>query len=148
MHSIAFISRSNLRLTLFSVDPNGCSPSGHWPDSFIDSFLCSSMRLFITTAHSGHKQSTCCWKPRAASCMWLLTVVAGLAPRGHPLVGQVVKVSASRAEDPGFESHLRRDFSRSSHTSDFKIGTPVASLPGALRYSISAGTDRPGVSIL
>ena len=25
------------------------------------------------------------------------------------LVGLVVKASASRAEDPGFESHLRRD---------------------------------------
>ena len=28
------------------------------------------------------------------------------------LVGLVVKASASRAEDPGFESRLRRDFSR------------------------------------
>ena len=28
------------------------------------------------------------------------------------LVGQVVKASASRAEDPGFESRLRRDFFR------------------------------------
>ena len=27
------------------------------------------------------------------------------------LVGLVIKVSASRAEDPGFESRLRRDFS-------------------------------------
>ena len=33
------------------------------------------------------------------------------------LVGLVVKVSASRAEDPGFDSHLRLgDFFRSSHT--------------------------------
>ena len=29
----------------------------------------------------------------------------------HRLVGLVVKASASRAEDPGFESHLQRDFS-------------------------------------
>ena len=36
------------------------------------------------------------------------------------LVGLVVKVSASRAEDPGFEFRLRRDFSGSSHTSDLK----------------------------
>ena len=64
------------------------------------------------------------------------------------LVGLVVKASASRAEDPGFESRLRRDFSGSSHTSDLKIGTPVASLPGAWRYRISTGTGRPGVSIL
>ena len=34
------------------------------------------------------------------------------------LGGLVVKASASRAEDPGFESHMRRDFSGSSHTSD------------------------------
>ena len=48
------------------------------------------------------------------------------------LVGLVVKASASRAEDTGFESPLRRDFfSGSSHTSDLKIGTPVATLPGA-----------------
>ena len=40
------------------------------------------------------------------------------------LVGLVVKASASRAEDPGFESRLRRDFSGSSHTGDSKIGTP------------------------
>ena len=36
----------------------------------------------------------------------------------------------------------------SSHTSDFKIGTPVATLPGAWRYRVSTGTGRPGVSIL
>ena len=39
------------------------------------------------------------------------------------LVGLVVKASASRAEDPGFESRFRRDFSASSQTSDVKIGT-------------------------
>ena len=36
----------------------------------------------------------------------------------------------------------------SSHTSDLKIGTPVASLPGAWHYRVSAETGRPGVSIL
>ena len=66
----------------------------------------------------------------------------------HRLVGLVVKASASRTEDPGFESRLRRDFSGSSHTSDLKIGTPVASLLGAWRYRVSSGTGRPGVSIL
>ena len=39
-------------------------------------------------------------------------------------------------------------FSGSSHTSDLKIGTPVATLPGAWRYRVSTGTGRPGVSIL
>ena len=66
----------------------------------------------------------------------------------HRLVGLVVKASASRAEGPGYESRFRRDFSGSSHTSDFKIGTPVATQPGAWHYRVSAGTGRPGVSIL
>ena len=57
---------------------------------------------------------------------------------GNHLVGLVVKVSPLGAEDPGFESHLRRDFSRSSHTSDLKIGTPVAALPGAWHYTIGS----------
>ena len=57
-------------------------------------------------------------------------------------------VNASRAEDPGFKSHLRRDFFRSSHTSDLKTGTPVATLPGAWRYRVRAGTGWPSVSIL
>ena len=63
-------------------------------------------------------------------------------------VGLVVKASASRAEDPGFEPHMRQAFSGSSHTSDFKIGTPAATLPGAWRYRVITGTGWPGVSIL
>ena len=66
----------------------------------------------------------------------------------YRLVGLVVKASASRAEDPGFESHLRRDFFGSSHASDLKIGTLVATLPDTWRYRVSAGTGQPGVSIL
>ena len=50
----------------------------------------------------------------------------GFTPR-YRLVGLVVKASASRAEDPGLESR----FSGSSHSGDLKIGTPVATLPGA-----------------
>ena len=37
------------------------------------------------------------------------------------LVDLVVKAFPSRAEDPGFESRLRRDFSGSSHISDLKV---------------------------
>ena len=69
-------------------------------------------------------------------------------PPLHCLVGIVVKASVWRAEDPGFQPCLRRDFSGSSHTCDFKIDTPVTTLPGAWRYRVSAGTGRPGVSIL
>ena len=73
---------------------------------------------------------------------------SGGSEEGHRLVGLVVKASAWRVEDPGFESHLRRDFFGSSHTSDLKIGTPVATLPGAWREDVSAMTGWPGVSIL
>ena len=60
----------------------------------------------------------------------------------------MVKTYALRVEDPGFKSCLHRDFSRSSQTIDLKIGTPVATLPGAGRYRVSAGTGWPCVSIL
>ena len=49
------------------------------------------------------------------------------------------KASASRAEDPWFESCLRRDFSGSSHTSDLKIGTPVATLPSTWHTGSALG---------
>ena len=57
-------------------------------------------------------------------------------------------LSASGAEDPGFESRLRRDFFRVESYQWLKIGTPVATLPGAWYFRVNAGTDRPGVSIL
>ena len=49
---------------------------------------------------------------------------------------------------PGSNPARAEIFPGSSHTSDLKIGTPVATLPGAWRYKVSAGTGRPGVSIL
>ena len=64
------------------------------------------------------------------------------------LVGLVVKASASRAEDPGFKARLQRDFSRVELYQWLKIGTPVATLPGAWHYRLSAGNGWPGVSIL
>ena len=64
------------------------------------------------------------------------------------LVGLVLKASALGAEDLGFKSRLQWDFSGLSHTSDLKIGTPVATLPGAWHYRVSTGTGRSGVSIL
>ena len=77
---------------------------------------------------------------------------SGLRPvyylQADRLVGLVVKTPASGAEGPGFESHSRRDFSGTSHASDSKIGTPVATLPGAWRYRVSAGAGRSGVSML
>ena len=77
-----------------------------------------------------------------------LAITPPLFPLREPPRWPSGKASASRAEYPGFESRLRRNFFGSSHTSDSKIGTPVAPLPGALSYRVSSGTGRPGVSIL
>ena len=67
----------------------------------------------------------------------------------HRLVGPVVKASASRAEEPGFDSRLHRgDFFGSSRASDLKICTRVSTLPGTRRYRVSAATGWRGVSIL
>ena len=70
----------------------------------------------------------CCIPPQGPSGK--VSVPGDLKTRGSiraiRLAGLVVKASTSAAEDPGFESRLRRDFSGSSHTSDLKIGTPVA----------------------
>ena len=49
---------------------------------------------------------------------------------------------------PGLNPACAGIFSRSNHTNDLKIGTPVAILPGAWRYRVSAGSGRPDVSIL
>ena len=66
----------------------------------------------------------------------------------HRLIGLVVKAPASRVEDPRLKSRLHQDFCGSSHTGDLDIGTPVATLPGAWHYRVSAGTGWPDVSIL
>ena len=65
---------------------------------------------------------------------------------GHLLVGLVVKVSASRAEDLGFYCRFL-GFSGSSQTNDLRTGTPVVILPGTWFYRASVGTGWPGVSI-
>ena len=49
---------------------------------------------------------------------------------------------------PGSDPVCDGIFPGLSHTSDLEIGTPVATLPGAWCYKISAGTGWPGVSIL
>ena len=67
----------------------------------------------------------------------------------YRLDGLVVKASPSRAEDiPGSNPACGGVLPGSSYTSDSKIGSPMANLPGAWRYRVSAGTGWPGVSIL
>ena len=60
----------------------------------------------------------------------------------------MVRASALVVEDLGFKSRLRQDFSGLSHTSDLKIGNPVATLPGVWHYRVSTGTCQANVSIL
>ena len=64
------------------------------------------------------------------------------------LVGLVVRRTPRGRKVPGSNPACAGIFSGSSHTSDLNIGTPVATLPGAWRYRVSAGTGRPVVSIL
>ena len=76
-----------------------------------------------------------------------MRTVSRLLSTKERLVGQVVKASASRTAGPGVRFLLAPGVFGSNQTSDFKIGTPVVSLPGAC-YTVSAGTGWPGVSIL
>ena len=55
------------------------------------------------------------------------------------LSGKGVRLQSGR---PRFDSRLRRG---SFSDRDLKIGTPVATLPGAWPYRVSAGTGGPGV---
>ena len=71
---------------------------------------------------------------------WLLTV--------YHLAGLVVKASALKAADPGFNSCLHCYFSQLSHISDLKIDTPVATVLGTWHYRVSAGNSWPSISIL
>ena len=64
------------------------------------------------------------------------------------LVGLVVRRLPQERKIPGSNPACGGIFSGSSHTSNLKIGTPVATLPGAWHYRVSAGTGQPGVSIL
>ena len=64
------------------------------------------------------------------------------------LVGLVVRRLPRERKIPGSNPTCDGIFSGSSHTSDLKIGTPVATLPGAWRYRVRVGTGRPGVSVL
>ena len=63
------------------------------------------------------------------------------------LVGQVVRRPPRERKVPGSNHACIGIFSGSSHTSDLKNGTPVATLPGAWCYRVSIGTGLPGVSI-
>ena len=66
----------------------------------------------------------------------------------HRLVGLVARRPPWERKIRGSNPACAGIFLGSSHTSDLKIGTPVATLPGAWRYRVSTGSGRPRVSIL
>ena len=68
--------------------------------------------------------------------------------KGDRLTGLVVRRPPRERKIPGSNPACAGIFFGSSYSSDLKIGTPVATLPGAWRYRVSAGTGQPGVSIL
>ena len=69
-------------------------------------------------------------------------------PPRDRLLGLVVRRPPRERKIPGSNPACAEIFPGSSHTSDLKIGTPVATLSGAWRYRVSAGTGRPDISIL
>ena len=89
------------------------------------------------TVHSSHGATFC--------EHYHLHVLSGHLDR---LVGLVVRRSPWKRKILGSNPACARIFSGWSHTNDLKIGTPVATLPGAWHYRVSAGSGWPGVSIL
>ena len=107
---------------------------------------------FATSAHDWSKQI----HPWCTLCTFLgrqetrkeLLLTKGASVFWHHLVVLVVRRPPRERKILGSNPACGRIFSGLSHTSDLKIGTPVAALPGAWRYRVSTGTGRPGVSIL
>ena len=104
-----------------------------WGSPFLARFCAYVTVFFIPTI----EEVTCCLRGWCVLGVFLVLALYVSRPPRWPSG----KASALRAEDPGI-------FSGSSHTSDLNIGTPVATLPSAWRYRVSAGTGQPGVSIL
>ena len=75
-------------------------------------------------------------------------VITSHSALAYRLVGLVVRHPPRERKIQGSNPACAGIFSGSSHTSDLKIGTPVATLPGAWHYRVSTGTGRPSVSIL
>ena len=117
-----------------------CKPSFHhtalcqWPLQQPHSPLSMATPAATQPFVNGHSSS------HTALCQWPLQQPPRW-PSGSGVCLESIRSPVRIPLVPGF-------FSGSSHTSDSKIGTPVATLPGAWRYRVSPGTGRSGVSIL
>ena len=115
-------------------DQNGISQACY----IVEIYRSGPEPLMYNTCSTGDKYSD--WPP---------THINSLLCPPNRLAGLVAKASTSRADGPGFESRLRRDFSgvesyqwlENWHSS----GYPAKRLTF---YRVSAGTGWPGVSIL
>ena len=81
-------------------------------------------------------------------CALIAIIFTRKVSAAQRLVGLVGRRPPRERKIPGSNPACDGIFSGSSHTSDLEIGTPLATLPGAWRYRVSAGTGLPGVSIL
>ena len=106
-HAIAGRTRDMLTLQSISLDMAYLVPTWRANPSlhitFTTTVLCTALHSTVTaeTIMTMHRQRFPC-------IVWQLAIVHLWTP--YRLVGLVVKASVSRAEDPGFESRLRRDF--------------------------------------
>ena len=101
--------------------------------------------MYIQILPASHASPLC---PKTRSTQYPEDIYNKSLPWIHRLVSLVARRPPWERKIPGSNPACAGIFSGSSHTSDFKIGTPVATLPGAWRYRVSTGTGRPGVSIL
>ena len=97
-----------------------------------------ALHLYLSlSVHSAKKMNV---RGSKLGMLWLVLIDC--------LIGLVVRRPPRERKVPGSNAACAGIFSGSSHTSDLKTGTPVATLPGAWRYRVSTGTGWPGVSIL
>ena len=110
----------------------------YWQHCYTTHHHWAVLEVELFTVYLLHWQLQVVSKCRLRKTAWL----PWYPMENHRLVGLVVKVSASRAEDPGFESRLCRDFFRVKSYQWLKnwhsSGYPARRL----------ATGQPGVSIL
>ena len=115
-----------------------------WPSmSDCAVWLCmhGSVNLVTNTVHD---ESFCCPYPHVySSVLFFFFFFFFLSVSFDRLFGLVVRRPPRERKIPGSNPAFAGIFSGLSHTSDSKIGIPVATLPGAWRCRVSAGTGRP-----
>ena len=88
------------------------------------------------------------WEKHSTTLLVAWLSVLNVPLLSDRLAGLVVRRPPRERKVPGSNPACAGIFSGLSHTSDLKIGTPVATLPDAWRYRVITGTGWPGVSII